>query len=59
MKKLCLSLDLAFPLKLFQEDKDKFTVKYGKQITKNLSYGRALAEYEECIIHALVYDSFN
>jgi hypothetical protein len=45
--------DLAFPIKLEQTGVDRFTVTYGKQVKKGLTYGAAAAEYGSCIMHAL------
>lgn len=40
-------------IKLTQQGKDKFTVQYGKQVCKGLTYGRAASELGGAIMHAL------
>lgn len=45
--------DLAFPISLSQQGPDNFTVVYGKQIRRNLSYAQAAVEYGACVMHAL------
>lgn len=53
----CINLDtLAFPIKVEQDSKRKFTVTYGKQIKKNLTYTEAAHEFGECVFHALACD---
>ena len=47
---------LAFPIALTQQGKDKFTVIYGKQIKKDLTYARAATELGAAIMHALACD---
>ncbi len=47
---------LAFPIELLQQGKDRFTVRYGKQVKKELNYAEAAAEYGACIMHALACD---
>lgn len=55
---LCFSLDnLAFPVKLEQQGIDRFTVTYGLQVKKNLSYNEAATELGASIMHALACDS--
>ena len=47
---------LSFPIRLLQTGRDRFTVEYGKQVTKGLSYMEAAAEYGASIMHALACD---
>lgn len=57
MKKVCHEFtDPAFPIKLEQTGIDRFTVTYGKQVTKGLNYGQAASKYGSCIMHALACD---
>ena len=39
--------------KIFRGTKDRFTVTYGKQVSKKLSYNEAAQELGACIMHAL------
>ena len=55
MKKICLKLDLAYPVTLIQNGK-RFTVQYGDQVKKDLTYAEAGEEYGSCIMHALTCD---
>ncbi len=43
----------SWPITLIQQGKDRFTVTYGKQTTKDLNYSQAAYEYGACIMHAL------
>lgn len=52
----CLTLNLAFPVTLSQEDFDSFTVQYGKQVKTGLNYADAASELGACIMHALACD---
>lgn len=47
--------DLGFALKLEQAQNKAglFTVTYGKQVTRDLTYSEAAAEYGSCLMHAL------
>ncbi len=36
---------------------DKFTVTYGKQVTKGLTYAQAACDLGECIMHSLVCEN--
>lgn len=55
--KTCLKLnDLAFPIVLKQVGPDNFTVVYGKQVEKGLTYTRAASELGNAIMHALACD---
>lgn len=49
--------DLAFPIRLEQQGVDQFTVVYGLQVKRDLSYAQAATELGECIMHALACDS--
>jgi hypothetical protein len=52
--KTCFELtETAFPIRLLQTGVDSFTVEYGKQIKKRLSYGDACSELGQAIMHAL------
>ena len=54
---LCISLDnLAFPVKLEQQGIDQFTVTYGLQVKRRLSYNDAATELGASIMHALACD---
>ena len=56
-KLLCLSLDnLAFPVKLEQQSMNRFTVTYGLQVKRHLSYSDAATELGMSIMHALACD---
>lgn len=48
--------DLAFPIKLSQRGRDNFTVTYGLQVDKNLSYGDAAAKLGQAIMHAAAFE---
>lgn len=37
-----------------QKGKNKFTVQYGQQITKNLTYEEAAKEMGQCLMHSMV-----
>lgn len=45
-----------FPIQLTKQGKDKYTVIYGKQVTKDLNHTQASHELGECIMHALQCD---
>ena len=49
--------DLAFPIRLEQDGVNRFTVVYGRQVKRDLSYAQAATELGECIMHALACDS--
>ena len=56
----CLVLsDIGYPIVLKQSESGKklFTVTYGLQITKDLSYSEACTELGQCILHALACES--
>lgn len=56
-QKICHTIEgLAFPISLIQTGKDRFTVVYGKQTKKRLSYAQAAEEYGAAIMHALACD---
>lgn len=48
--------DLAFPIRLEQTGVDRFTVTYGKQVKRGLTYNDAALEYGAAIMHALACD---
>lgn len=48
--------DLAFTVILSQQGPDRFTVTYGQQITSNLTYAQAAADYGRSVMHALACD---
>ena len=43
----------GFPISLYQHTRDCFTVTYGKEAKRRLSYVAAAHELGECIFHAL------
>lgn len=50
----CISLDLAFPVKLEQHTDDlTFRVTYGNEVVDRLSYEDAARNLGECVMHAL------
>lgn len=49
-KKLCFKI---IDIELIQNGRDKFTVKYGLQVKKNLCYEEAASELGACIMHSL------
>ena len=52
------SITLAgFPIELSQNSRGKFTVTYGKQVHKGMTYGQAAKELGVCIMHALACES--
>lgn len=52
--KTCLELDaLAFPVKLMQQGRDRFTILYGLMSKTDLDYEEAGRELGLCIMHAL------
>ncbi len=54
MKKLCFeNTEIDSPIRLFQTGKDSFTVEYGKQVKKFLTYSEAAKELGSCLMHAL------
>ena len=53
MKKLCFEvLTLAYPVRLYQTGKNRFTVEYGKQSTHG-KYRDAMEDLGGAIMHAL------
>ena len=48
--------DIAFPVKAEQTGIDSFTVTYGFQVTKGLSYDDAAKELGYCMFHAFACD---
>jgi hypothetical protein len=55
---LCFALDgLAFPIRLIQDGRDRFTVEYGCQRDGELTYVIAAAKLGQAIMHALACDS--
>lgn len=56
--KTCIKLvNLAFPVVVTQAANRKFTVQYGLQIKRGLSYEAAAREFGYCVFHALACDS--
>ncbi len=47
----------GFTIALQQTSKNFFTVVYGKQVFKKMSYVKASHELGECIMHALACDA--
>jgi hypothetical protein len=45
-------IDLDENVRLFRTGKDRFTVEYGEQVTKGLTYSEAALEYGLCIMHS-------
>jgi hypothetical protein len=45
--------DLPYPLALIQNGRNRFTVRYGLQIKRGLTYSEAAKEYGACLMHAL------
>lgn len=45
--------DIDFPLQLLQQKRNRFTVIYGLQIKKDLSYTEAAREFGYCLLHNL------
>lgn len=43
----------GFPVRLYQNGRDRFTVQYGLQVREGLDYTRAAAEFGSCLMHAL------
>ena len=48
--------DISFGVRLEQTGKDSFTVIYGKQVKRHLSYSDAAHEFGLCLFHALACD---
>ena len=46
-----------YPIQLIQTGIDRFTVRYGLQVKKQLDYGDAATELGCCIMHKLACDS--
>lgn len=56
-KTLCYELGTAqWPIKLEQTGIDSFTVTYGLQVKRKLTYGQAATELGSCIMHKLACD---
>jgi hypothetical protein len=56
-RKVCLEIkDLAFPIRLIQTGKERFTVQYGKQVDAGLDYMKAAHILGTDIFHALMCD---
>jgi len=52
--KICAKFDnLAYPVTLLQNSRKSFTVEYGAQVTKDLTYSEAAAELGACLMHAM------
>ena len=49
--------DGSFPIKIEQDARRKFTVSYGLQVKRGLSYEAAAREFGECMFHCLACDS--
>lgn len=56
-RKVCYQNNgLAFPVTLYQNGVDNFTVEYGKQVRSGMNYAEAASELGKCIMHALSCD---
>ena len=53
MKTVHIFIDGDYPVELRQAASGRFTVAYGKQIARNLSYAEAASEYGQCVMHSL------
>lgn len=56
MTGLCLRIDNIsgqYPIELFQQGVDQFTVRYGEEIQKNLTYAEAARGLGFALMHAL------
>lgn len=54
MSNICFKLiEGGYPIVLSQQGVDSFTVQYGKQFDRNLSYGEAAKKFGECLMHSL------
>lgn len=52
--KICAKFnDLAFPVTLSQSARKLFTVEYGAQIKRGLTYSEAAHELGACLMHAM------
>jgi hypothetical protein len=52
-KILCVEYTAGdYPVRLFQTGFDRFTVEYGKQVKRTMSYAEAGAEFGLCIMHS-------
>ena len=57
MNQVCFELTGgAFPIRLTQTGMRSFTVQYGKQIERGLSYSTAAAKLGQAIMHAAACD---
>jgi hypothetical protein len=54
MKQVCFTYDKT--IALYQTGFDQFTVKYGKQVREELSYGQAARELGCAIMHSVACD---
>jgi hypothetical protein len=51
MRNIVFETQVEYPIKLIQTGIDSFTVVYGQQVTKGLSYVEAAKELGCCIMH--------
>jgi hypothetical protein len=52
-KILCVEYTAGdYPVRLFQTGFDRFTVEYGKQVKRTMSYSEAGAEFGLCVMHS-------
>ena len=53
MKQLCIEYTAGdYPVRLFQTGFDQFTVEYGKQVKRTMTYAEAGAEFGLCCMHS-------
>ena len=53
-RKLCFEQPYGdYPIRLYQDGVDRFTVQYGKQITSELDYAAAASDLGSCLMHML------
>jgi len=54
MNNICFKTkEAGYPIVISQQGVDSFTVQYGKQFDRNLSYGEAAERFGLCLMHAL------
>lgn len=52
-KILCVEYTAGdYPVQLFQTGFDQFTVQYGKQVKRTMTYAEAGAEFGLCVMHS-------
>lgn len=52
---VCIDLE-SLTVTLTQQGKDRFSVRYGRQVKSDLAYGKAACELGAAIMHALACD---